>query len=237
MRGKISFPEKAIFFYVSKVYCDAMENATPEMDGIGKKNFDVWIPSIATAIEYDGGNWHTNTDVDSAKDLVCERNGARMIRVREPACPDYDTGAVIVKRETTYDPWSLDKAIREVMSIIGRECDIDTERDRMDILRMMGGTRSKKSFADKRPDVLEQWNYELNDGIIPESLPVNSKEEVWWNCPNGHKPFKRTVLSMCNIKSNGCPVCMKREKEERMRSIGLGFSIRRASEGQMSLGI
>ena len=53
----------------------------------------MFIPSINTAIEYDGSRWHRSLEKDLIKDNLCLENHIRLIRVRELNCPKYDSSA------------------------------------------------------------------------------------------------------------------------------------------------
>ena len=50
------FPEQATFFYVHKLYSDAINKYKPVF--LGSMELDIYIPSIHTGIEFDGANWH-----------------------------------------------------------------------------------------------------------------------------------------------------------------------------------
>ena len=54
----------------------------------------------------------------------------------------------------------------------------------------MSRTRSsiKKygSIASKAPQLAAEWDYDKNDGLLPEDLPVYSNQYVWWKCSEGH---------------------------------------------------
>ncbi|MBQ2304828.1 MAG: hypothetical protein II181_01875, partial [Firmicutes bacterium] len=77
-----SFPEQAIYYYLKQVYPDVI-NAYRKY----KSELDLFIPSIETAIEYDGESFHKNTKRDELKAELCSKNGVELIRIREPKCP------------------------------------------------------------------------------------------------------------------------------------------------------
>ena len=57
------------------------------------------------------------------------------------------------------------------------------------------------------PDVLKQWDYELNSGVsTPEFLPVHSNKQYYWKCKEGH-PSYLCSLDKKTIRKYGCPVC------------------------------
>ena len=64
------------------------------------------------------------------------------------------------------------------------------------------------------PDLAKEWNYELNDGLLPSQVMQYSNKKVWWKCPNCKKDY------LCNIayRSNGtnCPECSKKKAKENL---------------------
>lgn len=134
---RTSFPEKALLFYLSKCFPDAEENKRDAFDGIGGFEIDIWIPSIRTGVEYDGQAWHKNAERDMRKDDACHDAGVRLIRVREPECPQLGGLSEIVVRKDAMGDGELEDAIRDVLSMLGVSVDVDIERDRQDIRELM----------------------------------------------------------------------------------------------------
>ena len=134
---RVSFPEKALFFYLSKCFPDAEENKRNAFEGIGSFEIDIWIPSIQTGVEYDGQVWHRNVERDLRKDEACHEAGVRLIRVREPGCPPLTGLSEIVVRKDAMGEPELVEAIAEVLSLLGASADIDLQRDNQDIRRLM----------------------------------------------------------------------------------------------------
>ncbi|MEF2787189.1 MAG: zinc-ribbon domain-containing protein [Faecalibacterium prausnitzii] len=54
LRVQTSFPEQATFFYVHKLYSDAINKYKPAF--LGSMELDIYIPSIRIGIEFDGAN-------------------------------------------------------------------------------------------------------------------------------------------------------------------------------------
>lgn len=61
------------------------------------------------------------------------------------------------------------------------------------------------SLADNKPDLLNEWNYELNLPITPNDLTEKSNKKVWWHCHNCNNDYKMTVSNKSN--GLGCPIC------------------------------
>ena len=150
VRSHVSFPEKAIFYYVSQAFGDAKENAKPKIDDLGHLELDIWIPSIRVAIEYDGHYWHSDTARDVRKDSVCANADIKLIRIREQGCPIYNTSATLIERETVYDDWSLDKAINALLLVLGKGgvVDVSVGRDAPAIRSAMNAPNGIVPFAN-----------------------------------------------------------------------------------------
>ena len=125
-RFKTSFPEQALFFYVKKVFPDAV-NRDREALGNGLE-LDVYVPSLHMAVEYDGSAWHKddNMDRERIKYHLCKEKGIQLIRVKENrkhwkdslGISDYIVRCLPRVKRYTY----LSLAIETVLGIMG---DID----------------------------------------------------------------------------------------------------------------
>ena len=117
-KGKrMSFPEKVVFYYFSKFFEDAQENA--HFDSLRKQELDIFIPSLNLAIEYDGVYWHQNVSNDYKKDEMCHLYGITLIRFREEGCPDYYSHAIkitcpVFQRDINALEYPINMAIREI---------------------------------------------------------------------------------------------------------------------------
>ena len=83
-QNKTSFPEQAIFYYLSKRYNDAVNGYTKIF--LGAMELDVYIPSIKIGIEYDGKAWHNTEKTlkrEKEKFSICQKNGIKLIRIKE----------------------------------------------------------------------------------------------------------------------------------------------------------
>lgn len=68
------------------------------------------------------------------------------------------------------------------------------------------GTAShKKSIAYLYPELLEDWAYEKNDGVDPNTVYPGSKQKVWWICPKCKQHYQATIGS--RVKGAACPIC------------------------------
>ena len=58
-----------------------MENYQP--DWLKPKEIDIFLNDLKLGIEYDGFRYHGDTQSDLEKDMLCEKNGVKLIRIRE----------------------------------------------------------------------------------------------------------------------------------------------------------
>lgn len=77
------------------------------------------------------------------------------------------------------------------------------------------GTAILTGFNDlvtRCPSLMEEWDYEENRDISPETLACSSRLSVWWKCSLGHK-WKAVVQNRA-LSGTGCPYCSGRKPVE-----------------------
>ena len=87
----VSFPEKAIFYYLNLYGICVIENYNDL--SFGRMSLDIYLPNQRIGIEYDGKAWHKDIKRDLKKDILCERNNIKLIRIREKGCPNYESSS------------------------------------------------------------------------------------------------------------------------------------------------
>ena len=55
------------------------------------------------------------------------------------------------------------------------------------------------------PEVSAQWNYEKNDGLLPDNFKAGCHKKVWWKCLNKHE-WQAEIKSRA-LGKRGCPLC------------------------------
>ena len=60
-------------------------------------------------------------------------------------------------------------------------------------------------LASQRPDLLEEWDYELNGDNKPDMFSIGSKEKVWWKCNNYPHSYECSISNRFHGK--GCSYC------------------------------
>ena len=200
---KVSFPEKAILFYIRKIFPDAVGNYRDRW--LGNFELDIFIPSINTAIEYDGERWHTvdNNGKDERKYRKCEDRGIRLIRVMERPCDnrqDVADSVISIDDNIYKNNLAFNALVCEVIFEITKfkpwmrnGVDVDIDRDGQ-IIRSTyidGVENSLLSVVDKDK---VNWDYSRND-TTPDQYSPFAQHRVYWICPDCSISFKKTIAN------------------------------------------
>ena len=246
-----SFAEQAVYFYVKKVFPDAINRYT-EIFEKGME-LDIYIPSQKLGIEYDGEAWHGDDKIarEIKKCEICHKHGIKLIRLKEnivnqPNSQKYwhTADRLLGIDGNMYEPAQLSKVIRMLLDDIDpvsnpwfrknplqihSPVDINIARDAAEIRSYM--TKMKKgSFAELYPDLAREWHPVLNGSLTPDKVKPHSDIKVWWICPDCGKEYPATVGH--RVSGTGCRDCgfkksaMKRAKKVEMLDIETGEVLR-----------
>lgn len=61
------------------------------------------------------------------------------------------------------------------------------------------------SLSNTRPDLLEEWDYELNGELTPDLVTASTNRKVWWRCKKCNQAWNATISH--RAIGRGCPVC------------------------------
>ncbi len=210
-KSSTSFPEQAIFYYVKKIFNDAINRDTS--NGF---ELDIFIPSRKIGVEYDGTRWHNgkkSLKKDNQKDLLCKENGIILYRIREKKLePTINSNIISIGDENRNN---LENAIERLLLIIGIKNfgKININEDLTDILSLYRRNMRESSLAFKYPDIAKEWHPTKNGNLTPENVASSSGKPVWWKCKKcGYEwpatPNHRT-RNRGDGKRSGCPMCSK----------------------------
>lgn len=206
---RTSFPEQAIFYYIKMKYPDAINRYIGELSS--NKELDIFIPSMRLGIEYDGRAWH-NSELAMKKEvkkyMECKRQGITLIRTKEEN-GNYVSNScdVLLRISEDYGNESYRSLFEKLGKYIDVPNNIDVDNDRTNILQNYKTYIKNRSFGNKFPDLVEEWDVEKNGSLTPFMFEVNSGEKVWWKCKYGHS--WRTAIAI-RSKGSGCPYCSGR---------------------------
>jgi len=179
-----SFAEQATFYYVKKLYPDAISRFTA--DFLGRMELDIYIPSIKYAIEYDGEAWHKKDTLkrEQKKYKLCKQQGIKLIRLREkmPALAS-DIADYMYSTDNLYFPKMLTQLLADVLKrinfsstwMLGCPVDINIERDRFEIQQYRTLMKSG-SLAEVYPDVAKEWHPSKNENLTPDMYKPGSTQ-------------------------------------------------------------
>lgn len=68
------------------------------------------------------------------------------------------------------------------------------------------------TLAEKRPVLLDEWEYSMNGSISPYHVTPGSSKKVWWRCKNCNHVWQAIIYS--RSKGRGCPVCARKRKQK-----------------------
>lgn len=216
-----SEPEQIIFYYIKKVFPDSINSYKSEF--LGRKEIDIYIPSIKTGIEYDGAFWHKNKTVsDTEKALILKENGIYFIRLYEETLSSVGQADYLIRTTDYYsNPYGLNAAIKELFNHLNKQFGlkinimIDVKQDYQKIVDLF--TQKKRNLITGKTDLAtvciemaNEWDYEKN-ATLPSQYTIKSNQRVWWKCKLGHE-WEATITS--RTKSDGhisqCPYCSNR---------------------------
>ena len=224
VRNQTSFPEQAIFFYIKKLYPDAINKYKEIFEH--SMELDIYIPSIRLGIEFDGAKWHNSVaqfNREKKKYALCRAHDIKLIRVKENTESRWWGVADLIyyiPKVRTYT--KLEETINAILDSIDRTSNMWTrtnplcfhssvranlKKDRADILNYLSDI--KNSLAEIRPDVVGCWDYHKNGNLSPRMFTVSSNQIVWWKCPSCGHEWQCSINSMTRPGRYGCAECSK----------------------------
>lgn len=210
--SQVSYKEKICYFYLKKYFPDAIDNYKP--DFLGRKELDIFIPSLKIGVEYDGDTWHQDLIYDLEKDCQCKENEVKVFHIREPKCPE-NISSQYLKLKSLSEA-SLEKQIKKLIKLINpsiKEPDINISRDRSAIYELINKCEVENSIATDE-ELMKFFDFENNGGLLPEQIKKFSDMVLNWTCPKGHH-FQKRVRSFSCMKEKTCPYCKKRNTKKR----------------------
>ena len=195
-----SFPEQALYYYVKKVFPDAINS---DRRAIGVE-LDIFIPSVRAAIEYDGRYWHSNKKTEQKKNSLCREKGISLIRVREAGLQLYQD-CICVMREDVVSNDSLSSIIQQALLKLGCALDVNVDKDSALIYDSYIVTQKSQSLQNNYPDVAMEWHPTKNGNLTTEMVTPMTNKKVWWLGKCGHE-WQMTVQDRVG-RNCGCPIC------------------------------
>ena len=232
-----SFAEQAVFYYVKKVFPDAINHYKDIFDN--SMELDIYIPSIKLAIEYDGMAWHKSDKIEREKRKysICQQHGIRLLRLKEKTSEqNRDTADeyLSVGDGPMYEPKHLEKVIRFLLDRIDPETNIWTRRDPLAIhskinidikkdereIRTYMTKLKNGSLAELFPDLAKEWHPTKNGTLTPDKVKPHSDVIAWWLCPDCGNEYTSSVGK--RSYGTGCPRCgIQKSKQSKEKAVSM----------------
>lgn len=197
-----SFPEQTIYYYVKQFFPDTINCYTD----FGFE-LDIYIPSIKTAIEYDGVRFHKEKErKDKNKNQKCKSNNINLIRIREPGLCIYDECICLIRNDSRSND-SLADVIKKLFAILNvKKYNINIDRDQAQILEMYRYSVASNSLAILNPEIAAEWHPTKNGNLKPENFANCSGKKVWWKCSKCLYEWKSSIAT--RTSGSNCPCCV-----------------------------
>lgn len=203
---KISYPARALFYYLRQVCPDCVCEAP-----FHRYKIDIFLPDRKLAIEHDGYYYHSSETAKkraAQKDAALHGAGYQVLRIsdskvqREPVlCRDTEIVYRYDERNRT-----LDQMIAAVFRHLGlQHLDVDHRRDQYEINQLYFHERKKHTLAVEHPRLAKEWSRRNPSG--PDTVLSGSPRKAWWRCPKCHQEYSATVANRTKQHS-GCPFCV-----------------------------
>ncbi|MBO4413938.1 MAG: zinc-ribbon domain-containing protein [Clostridia bacterium] len=227
-RRQTSFPEQAVFFYIKKLFPDAISRY--KFENTSSLEFDVFIPKTKIAIEYDGWTWHHNnssTNREEKKYRFCAEKGIYLIKVKEYSPKGVRPVSRLCNEAYYVDAKNIVTLNDALQNIIDRldettllnmwlrppshnkihsDVVVDINRDRQFILDSYYGCDVENSLFERYPNIVTYWDYEKNI-ISPTQISFSSTVIVWWKCADCGVSFQKPVNEVVHKGLNPLYFC------------------------------
>ena len=210
-----SFAEQSFLFYIKKIHPDTISRYTDIFDN--GMELDIYIPSMKTAIEYDGIYWHrSNRKREEIKYEICQKSGIKLIRIKENKDDDINGIAdTIFYFDKLDDKQYLNQMIIFVLQHLEmwsgyfymHPIDVNIFRDEFEIRKYMTELKGG-SIAEVYPQLVEEWCYEKNGDLLPSMFSFGSSQKVWWKCSICGNIWLASINHRVN--GTGCNVCYRK---------------------------
>jgi DNA-directed RNA polymerase subunit RPC12/RpoP len=210
----MSRADMCIYLAIQKYYSDA--EYRKKLFG---SEFDISVPSINLAIEYDGEYFHNNgvkQKKDDSKTQLTKENNIKFLRVKEVRNVDFDFSYndgvlfINVNRNTNYKEISHQVLIclkEQFLIDIGTDVDDDIVQQAISQIKSQN---YQNSLQNQFPEIAKEWHPTKNGNLKPEYLDSHAHVDAWWICLKCNNEYFKPVNRRTDIRphqAGGCPYC------------------------------
>lgn len=178
---------------------------------------DIFLPRHKLAIEVDGSWWHKDKlALDTKKGNILKNENIILVRLRANPLKkinevdfvyseqdkQIDVLHMLLNHLITYHPFSktfinkIHKRLQEPKLLEGNLYS--------KIFNSRFSPPKQKSILAIAPQLEKEWDYEKNNGLLPESFYAYSDEKVYWKCARGHS-VKAVIKN--RVRGSKCLKC------------------------------
>nr|WP_277814090.1 zinc-ribbon domain-containing protein [Rhodococcus opacus] len=177
---------------------------------------DIVVPTWRLVIEFDGSYYHSRPDAevqDRAQSQHLREAGWSVMRIRESPLKILDDGDIAVPAYLS--PKELTAAVVNALESRGysvplaRQYATDPELWGKEAADVALARVRAHSLASERPDIAEEWHYELNGTIRPEYVHPGANEKFWFQCHKCDHVWEAWLPNRTGKQGSGCPECGK----------------------------
>lgn len=219
-RRRTSFPEQAIYYYVKKVYPNAINSYKDIFEGA--MELDVFIPETHIGIEYDGKVFHRsegNINRDLKKYQICQSQGIHLIRIVHTEDISVEERCDYCIHISSERKQELENAIKHLFEYLHIDIDINLTRDRFEILQYLEAL--DVSLESEFPEIAKEFDEEKNGHLKASYFHSGSNESVWWKCSKCGFEWKTKIIERTGEDKTGCPKCAKERGAEKKMAFHL----------------
>lgn len=219
-RRQTSFGEQALRYYLLKIFKNT-ENRKKLAFRNQKIEADILIVDLKIIIEYDGLRYHKEKRrEDTLKNMKFNSLGYKVLRLREEGL-DECFGSKNFFLDGA-DTKNIDNPIKEIFEYIStirdiglsethldklKNIDINTNRDRVEILELMELPDVNNNLSTRFPEIASEWDCTKNGNLTPEMFTYGSKIIINWICKENHS-FEYSINERTN-NGRSCKTCNK----------------------------
>lgn len=206
-----SYPELAIYYWIKERFPNAQNRLV-----VNKVEYDIYIPDLKLAIEYDGYDTHRNKKAKHIEKLsVAKAIGIDLLNIVECKKDDdepmtrYSTQHTLWKYVIKGNYSNISQLIHSLHVLFNTGFRVIMEPLTPEILKFAKEGSQKKcilenSVAEVYKPLLKFWG--ASNSASPMEISKSSGEEIIWCCPNCGHTWRNTVHYMVQVFSQ-CQSC------------------------------
>lgn len=229
-RMKTSLPEQYVGFYLGQAYNGPIEYSKG-FPWLGRKSFDIFLPELCVAIEYDGIRYHGDRSSykDYDKNELCQEHGITLIRIREERIEQMDeNGIILIPYPNTRTYSNIGIAVNALFEILNDRYQLSLNgtmkvnilQDNKAIVEYIQEKYYRNSMAYFWPESFLYWN---DEKYIVTPFDLFRTDPVMLKCPYCGKEFQFIARYHHNRRSLVPCECEYRTIEEELKKVIQGY--------------